>query len=80
MDDFLLYMENVLKRCQEENKELYICGDFNIDLLKIDSVASYLKFYNILNTHGLLPFVVHPSRIVEGQIPSLIDNIFSNNY
>ena len=80
MDDFLLYMENVLKQCQEENKELYICGDFNIDLLKIDSVGSYLKFYNILNTHGLLPFIIHPSRVVEGQIPSLIDNIFSNNY
>ena len=80
MDDFLLYMDNVLKKCQDENKELYICGDFNIDLLKIESVNSYLKFYNILNSHGLLPFIIHPSRVVEGQIPSLIDNIFSNNY
>ena len=80
MDDFLLYIENVLKTCQDENKELYICGDFNINLLKIDSVSSYLKFYNILNSHGLLPFIIHPSRVVEGQLPSLICNIFSNNY
>ena len=80
MDDFLMYMEKVLKTCQDENKELYICGDFNINLLKIESVGSYLKFYNILNTHGILPFIIHPSRVVEGQLPSLIDNIFSNNY
>ena len=26
-----------------------------------------------------LPLIVHPSRVVEGQIPSLIDNIFTNN-
>ena len=80
MDDFLMYMEKVLKTCQDENKELYICGDFNINLLKIESVGSYLQFYNILNTHGILPFIIHPSRVVEGQMPSLIDNIFSNNY
>ena len=33
-----------------------------------------------MNCHGLLPFIIHPSRVVEGQIPSLIDNIFSNNF
>ena len=57
----------------------FISGDFNIDLLKIDSNKYYLSFYNLLNCHGLLPFIVHPTRVVEGQTPSLIDNIFSNN-
>ncbi len=80
VDDFFSYMETVLKKCSDENKELYLCGDFNIDLLKIESVSSYLNFYNLLNSHGLLPYIIHPSRIVEGQIPSLIDNIFSNNF
>ena len=26
-----------------------------------------------------MPFITHPARVVEGQMPSLIDNIFSNN-
>ena len=73
-------METVLKKCSDENKELYLCGDFNIDLLKIESVSSYLNLYNLLNSHGLLPYIIHPSRVVEGQNPSLIDNIFSNNF
>ena len=32
-----------------------------------------------MNSNGLIPLIIHPSRVVEGQIPSLIDNIFSNN-
>ena len=32
-----------------------------------------------MNSYGLLPLIIHPSRVVEGQTPSLIDNIFSNN-
>ena len=80
VDDFLSYIGPVLKKCSDENKELYLCGDFNIDLLKIETVSSYLEFYNLLNSHSLLPYIIHPSRVVEGQTPSLIDNIFSNNF
>ena len=61
------------------NKEIYICGDFNIDLLKIDDINSYLEFYNLLSSYSLLPLIIHPTRVVDGQEPSLIDNIFSNN-
>ena len=50
-----------------------------MDFLKIESVSNYLAFYNQLTCHGLLPFIIHPTRVVEGQTPSLVDNIFSNN-
>ncbi len=79
MTNFLNYMDSCLKILSDENKEIYLCGDFNIDLLKIDSNKTYMSFYNLLNCNGLLPFIIHPTRVVEGQIPSLIDNIFSNN-
>ena len=58
---------------------MYICGDFNIDLLKVNEKKKHLKFYNLLNTYGFLPLIIHPSRVVDNQEPSLIDNIFSNN-
>ena len=32
-----------------------------------------------MSSFGLIPLIIHPSRMVEGQTPSLIDNIFSNN-
>ncbi len=76
MNDFLNYMESCLKTIFNENKEVYVCGDFNIDLLKLDSKSSSLAFYNLMSSNGLIPFIIHPSRVVEGQMPSLIDNIF----
>ena len=76
---FLDHLDSTLCKLSKENKELYLCGDFNIDLLKIDSVNHNLQFFNLLNSNGLLPLILHPSRVVEGQVPSLIDNIFSNN-
>ena len=77
--DFLNYLGYVLSKISAENKEVYICGDFNIDLLKLSPKENFQSFYNLLCSHGFLPLIIHPSRIVENQIPSLIDNIFSNN-
>ena len=79
MDDFLAIMDSSLKKITDEGKEIYMCGDFNIDLLKMNSVSNYLTYYNLLNCYGLLPLIIHPTRVVEGQVPSLVDNIFTNN-
>ena len=72
-------MDLTLNKLVNENKEIYICGDFNIDLLKMNDLDTHLEFYTLLNSHGLLPFIVQPSRVVDSQVPSLIDNIFSTN-
>ena len=72
-------MDSTLKKLVEEKKEIYLCGDFNIDLLKINEVEKYLEFFTNLNGHGPLPFITQPTRVVASQVPSLIDNIFSNN-
>ena len=79
LTDFFVYMENVLKKAANEDKDVFVCGDFNIDLLKINEKKKHLEFYNLLNSYGFLPLIIHPSRVVENQDPSLIDNIFSNN-
>ena len=76
---FNKYMDSTLKKLVDEKKEIYICGDFNIDLLKMNEIDKYLEFFTNINGHGLLPFIVQPSRVVDGQVPSLIDNIFSTN-
>ena len=80
-NEFNKYLDKTLNKLVSENKEIYICGDFNIDLLKINNndYGSHLEFYTLLNSHGLLPFIIQPSRVVSNQVPSLIDNIFSTN-
>ena len=77
--DFWEYMDSTLHKLTKEGKEIYLCGDFNIDFLKTDTEKSSTDFYALLSSNGLLPYIIHPSRVVEDKAPSLIDNIFSNN-
>ena len=79
LSEFINYLESTLKKIVTENKEVYICGDFNIDLLKLQKFNNYQHYYKLLCSYGFLPLIIQPARVVENQIPSLIDNIFSNN-
>ena len=36
MSDFSTYTEYALKTVADENKDIYICGDYNIDLLRVN--------------------------------------------
>ena len=60
------------------NKELYVLGDFNIDLLKTDNDANIDEFYNIISSNFLVPYITLPTRITSTS-RTHIDNIFSNN-
>ena len=54
----------------------YLCGDFNIDLLKIHQKPNYCTFYDNLISSGYLPRISLPTRLTEHSA-TLIDNIFS---
>ena len=77
-NSFLEYIEITLKKLTNENKEIYLCGDFNSDILKIDTQNSYKTFYDLLSSYSLVPFILLPTRIV-GNSATIIDNIFTNN-
>ena len=77
-NDFFQYLEKCLSVVAQENKELYIYGDINFDLLKIDSDHVTQRFFNLLCSFGLLPHVLQPSRVTDNTA-TVIDNIFSNN-
>ena len=77
LSEFINYLETTLKKVASENKEEYLCGDFNIDLLKLDEINNYQQlYYNLLCSFGFLPLIVQPTRVVENQTH---DNIFCNN-
>ena len=79
LESFFDYMDSLLAKLAKENKEVYICGDFNINLINMDSNNGATNFYNLFASSGFLPLILHPSRVVDNQNPSLIDNIFTNN-
>ena len=76
--DFMQYLEICLITLMKEKKEIYLCGDFNIDLLKIENNLNYQLFYNLLCSFGFLPKIIQPTRVTDHH-STLIDNIFSNN-
>ena len=77
-DNFLEYMEMTLNKISNEQKDTYICGDFNSDLLKLDRVSNYKKFYEQMCSYGLLPQIIQPTRTTDNSA-TIVDNIFTNN-
>ena len=60
-----------------KNKILYVCGDFNINLLKEDMHVQTRQFLDTMFSMGLFPLITKPSRIMSHSA-TLIDNIFTN--
>ena len=80
-EDFNLFLQEFASftlKVKRANTSSYICGDYNIDLLKIQRNAHFNEFFDNLISCGFFPKITLPTRIA-GQSASLIDNIFSNN-
>ena len=72
-------MKNTLLKSNKENKEIYICGDFNINLLKYEEDIVVQELYNLTTSHGFIPQITLPTRITDSSM-TLIDNIYSNMF
>ena len=55
---------------------MYLCGDFNIDLLKLNVKDHYNTFFNNLIAAGYFPRISLPTRITNHSA-TLLDNIYS---
>ena len=72
-------LNSTLSKIKRENKKVLIAGDFNYDLLKHESVSNIADFLHMMIDNGFQPCITEPTRIVNGNKPSLVDNIFSNS-
>ena len=65
-----------------KNKEIALCGDFNINLLSCQTDTRVSDFYDKITSFSLLPRITRPSRFSDVATThlsgSLIDNIFCN--
>ncbi len=57
-----------------ENKKCIICGDINIDGLKIDNNEIVNSFFNMILSNNFIPHITLPTRITDHSI-SIIDHI-----
>jgi len=74
LEDVLIYLSGV------GFTDIFICGDFNVDLLCADSNVNNGNFLNLMLMYYFAPVITRPSRIDDttGRY-SLIDNIFCRN-
>ena len=76
---FKEHFESILSQLTRENKNIFIMGDFNINLLTCENHPESNDFILMLNSFFLLPYILQPTRITE-RSATLIDNIFANTY
>ena len=77
LKEFLSYVTDLIKNPLFENKDCFLMGDFNINLLKHAENNVSHEFLEILLSASFLPLVSKPTRVADSSA-TLIDNIFSN--
>ena len=60
-----------------KNKNIFLAGDFNINLFKTDNHQPTKHFLEMMLSNHLLPLICHPTRVTSTSA-TLIDNIFTN--
>ena len=70
-------LESLSNKCQFNTIDVYVCGDFNMDLIKHNENSGTHVCIDIMFIVGLHPVKSKPARITSLS-NSLIDNIFTN--
>ena len=72
------YIEPLLEELAAKDKTMFLMGDFNIDLLKIETDRLTANFFDSMTAQLLVPHIIHPTRATLAS-KTLIDNIYSNS-
>ena len=75
--EFNNILNNLLKKINQEQKTVFLLGDFNIDLTHYNEHKPTNEFLDSLASNSYLPYIIQPSRHTSHS-KTLIDNIFSN--
>ena len=75
---FLDKFNDILSRISKDNKQCYVMGDFNLDLLQYNHHTPTQEFIDTLFSLAFIPFISNPTRLTSFSA-TLIDNTFTNN-
>ena len=60
-NNFLEYLEKTFAKINKNKYDIFLMGDFNIDLLQYDSHNQTNAFINCMVSHSFLPYIHQPS-------------------
>ena len=64
-----------MHKISKEKKNVFLLGDFNVDLLKYDKHARTNEFIDSISSYMYLLYILHPTRVT-GHSQTIMDNIF----
>ena len=70
-------LKSITEKLSNDNKKVFIAGDFNFDLLNTANHDETYEFFDTMMSNFLLPVITLPTKINRGK-NTLIDNIFTN--
>ena len=59
----LTYLTPLLEKLNKEDKLCFLMGDFNIDLMKMDSKFDNSQFYNTIGSYFFSLLILQPIRV-----------------
>ena len=71
------YLNGLLDKISKEEKNIFLLGDFNINLLNYNEHRPTNDFLDSLASSSLLPYILQPTRLT-CHSNTLINNIFCN--
>ena len=71
------YLSQIFEIVSKEQKQVFLLGDFNINLLNYNDHQPTNDFLDSLASNSFIPYILHPTRITNHS-KTLSDNIFSN--
>ena len=70
------YLNNFLDKFSKENKQVFLLGYFDINLLNYNDHDPTNQFLDSIASNFFIAYILQPTRITSHSKP-LIDNIFS---
>ena len=69
---FLDKFNDILSRISKDNKQCYVMGDFNLDLLQYNHHTPTQEFIDTLFSHAFIPLIFNSTRLTSYSV-TLID-------
>ena len=74
---FNFLINQPLDKISKEQKQIFLLGDFNINLLNYNEHQPTNEFLDSLASNSIIPYILQLTRLI-GHSKTLINNIFSN--
>ena len=73
----MMEFNSTLLEHHTNSQKIYMCGDYNVDLLKLNSIPFNEIYFDNTLSAGYIPKITLPTRLSENS--TLNDNIFTTN-